>query len=67
MAPNGKSFAAVGADRRIRIFDFQTGKMTKVIDETLQSYMDQSKQNKYNYDFCHLFNLTLGNYCKIGL
>uniref|UniRef100_A0A915PG71 peptidylprolyl isomerase n=1 Tax=Setaria digitata TaxID=48799 RepID=A0A915PG71_9BILA len=48
LAPNGKSFAAFGADRRIRIFDFASGKLIKMIDETLRSYMDQAAANK-NY------------------
>ncbi|VDD92961.1 unnamed protein product [Enterobius vermicularis] len=43
---NGRIFAAFGADRRIRIFNFETGKLFKVIDETLQSYIDQAKLNK---------------------
>ncbi|CAG9530922.1 unnamed protein product [Cercopithifilaria johnstoni] len=48
ISPNGKSFAAVGADRRIRLFDFVTGKLMKVIDESLRSYVDQAVANK-NY------------------
>ncbi|VDK61242.1 unnamed protein product [Anisakis simplex] len=47
IAPDGRRFAAVGIDRRIRIFDFMTGKLQKTIDETLQSYMEQAKLNKH--------------------
>uniref|UniRef100_F1L033 peptidylprolyl isomerase n=1 Tax=Ascaris suum TaxID=6253 RepID=F1L033_ASCSU len=46
IAPNGRLFAAVGTDRRIRVFNFSTGKLIKTIDETLQSYLEQAKLNK---------------------
>ncbi|VDN95041.1 unnamed protein product [Brugia pahangi] len=48
ISPNGKLFAAVGADRRIRIFGFASGKLIKVIDETMRFYIDQAAANK-NY------------------
>ncbi|VDK79317.1 unnamed protein product [Litomosoides sigmodontis] len=35
-------------DRRIRLFDFATGKLIKIIDETLRFYVDQAVANK-NY------------------
>uniref|UniRef100_A0A0N5AIS8 peptidylprolyl isomerase n=1 Tax=Syphacia muris TaxID=451379 RepID=A0A0N5AIS8_9BILA len=43
---NGRIFAAFGADHRIRIFDFERGKLMKIIDETLQSYVEDAKLNK---------------------
>uniref|UniRef100_A0A915AK08 peptidylprolyl isomerase n=1 Tax=Parascaris univalens TaxID=6257 RepID=A0A915AK08_PARUN len=46
IAPNGQLFAAVGTDRRIRVFNFSSGKLMKTIDETLQSYLEQAKLNK---------------------
>ena len=46
ISPDGKSFATFGADRVIRIFDIQSGKIVKTIDETLQNYIDQAKENK---------------------
>ncbi|MFH4976620.1 hypothetical protein AB6A40_003329 [Gnathostoma spinigerum] len=48
IAPNGKTFATVGVDRRIRVFNFLRGKLIKTINETLQSYVEQAKVNK-NY------------------
>jgi peptidylprolyl isomerase domain and WD repeat-containing protein 1 len=38
IAPDGRSFATYAVDRRVRIFRTGTGKLTKVIDETLPVY-----------------------------
>lgn len=46
IAPDGKTFATYGADRFIRIFDMVTGKIVKTINESLQNYVDQGKENK---------------------
>ncbi|VDN02587.1 unnamed protein product [Thelazia callipaeda] len=48
ISPNGKIFATVATDRRIRIFDFSTGRIISIIDGTLQSYLNQAALNN-NY------------------
>jgi peptidylprolyl isomerase domain and WD repeat-containing protein 1 len=47
IAPDGLTFATYGTDRLIRIFDIKSGKIVKTINETLQNYVDQAKENKY--------------------
>jgi peptidylprolyl isomerase domain and WD repeat-containing protein 1 len=44
--PNGRLFATISSDRKIRVFKFATGAMIRVYDETLQhcSIVQQSKQ-----------------------
>lgn len=34
-SPDGKKFATISTDRRVRVFNFLTGKLTRVYDETL--------------------------------
>ncbi|KKA26743.1 hypothetical protein TD95_000887 [Thielaviopsis punctulata] len=44
MSPNGKHFATFSLpDRKIRIFDFVTGKLTREYDESLQVIEDQQQ------------------------
>ncbi|CAH8870763.1 unnamed protein product [Trichobilharzia szidati] len=45
-SPSGKILAVLGADRKIRLFRFATGKLIRVYDESLQQYsnLQQSKQ-----------------------
>jgi peptidylprolyl isomerase domain and WD repeat-containing protein 1 len=35
---NGKTMAVLAKDRKIRLFNFLTGKITQTIDESLDSY-----------------------------
>lgn len=35
---NGIKFAAISIDRKIRVFNFLTGKLTRIFDETLQGF-----------------------------
>lgn len=46
ISPNGHLFATVGTDRKIRIFDFLSGKLNFTINETMQLYVEQAKENK---------------------
>lgn len=50
---DGKKFASISRDRRVRVFNFLTGKMTKVYDETLQRYseLQQTTQQVPNMEF----------------
>lgn len=52
-SPDGKSFATLAVDRKVRIFSTITGKLKKVIDESLQQYteLQQSKQQLPNMEF----------------
>lgn len=45
-SPDGKLFATYGADRKIRLFRFLTGRMTRVIDESLQHYTELQAKKK---------------------
>ncbi|KAI6194029.1 Cyclophilin-type peptidyl-prolyl cis-trans isomerase-15 [Aphelenchoides besseyi] len=44
--PNGETFATMGNDRQIRVFNTRTGKIIKTIDESLQRYVEEGKSNK---------------------
>ena len=52
-SPNGKLFATISSDRKIRVFKFATGTIVRVYDESLQhcSAMQQSKQIVPNMEF----------------
>ncbi|XP_064625093.1 peptidylprolyl isomerase domain and WD repeat-containing protein 1-like [Lineus longissimus] len=52
-SPNGKQMAVISTDRKIRIFKFLTGKLTKVMDESLQHFteLQQMKQQLPNMEF----------------
>lgn len=52
-SPNGKLLATIAKDRKIRIFKFLTGKLSKVIDESLQQFteLQQMKQQLPNMEF----------------
>lgn len=50
---DGRRFATLSIDRKVRVFTFLTGKLIRVFDETLARYteMQQSKQALPNMDF----------------
>ncbi|KAK9508026.1 hypothetical protein O3M35_007777 [Rhynocoris fuscipes] len=52
-SPNGKKFATISPDRKIRVFNFLTGKLSTVIDETLLtlSKLQQEQQFVSNMEF----------------
>ncbi|KAK9892527.1 hypothetical protein WA026_020512 [Henosepilachna vigintioctopunctata] len=52
-SPDGTKFASISLDRRVRIFDFLTGKLLKVFDETLPRFIElqQSSQQLPNMEF----------------
>jgi peptidylprolyl isomerase domain and WD repeat-containing protein 1 len=47
ISPNGRLFATFSPDRRVRVFKFGTGKMLKVIDETIQTYVAEGKNKRF--------------------
>ncbi|KAL5021677.1 hypothetical protein ScPMuIL_000832 [Solemya velum] len=53
ISPNGKLFAAVSTDRKVRIFNFLTGRLSKVLDESLKRFteLQQMKQQLPNMEF----------------
>ncbi|XP_052774454.1 peptidylprolyl isomerase domain and WD repeat-containing protein 1-like [Mya arenaria] len=52
-SPDGKKLATLATDRKVRIFKVRTGKLIKVLDETLQNIIDlqQMKQQLPNMEF----------------
>ncbi|KAK2569577.1 Peptidylprolyl isomerase domain and WD repeat-containing protein 1 [Acropora cervicornis] len=52
-SPDGKMFATLATDRKVRVFRFLTGKKTRVFDESLQvfSEMQQQKQQLPDMEF----------------
>uniref|UniRef100_A0A915IT14 peptidylprolyl isomerase n=1 Tax=Romanomermis culicivorax TaxID=13658 RepID=A0A915IT14_ROMCU len=44
ISPDGKYFATFATDRKIRIFKFLTGRLSKVIDENLSNYANDKEQ-----------------------
>ncbi|KAL4236415.1 Peptidylprolyl isomerase domain and WD repeat containing protein 1 [Mactra antiquata] len=52
-SPDGKKFACISTDRKVRLFKVITGKMVKMLDESLQNIIDlqQMKQQLPNMEF----------------
>ncbi|KAG5952777.1 hypothetical protein E4U53_008106 [Claviceps sorghi] len=51
VSPNGKSFAAFSVpDRKVRIFDFESGKLQRTYDESLQAIEDMQKAGTASHD-----------------
>ncbi|KAK7868771.1 hypothetical protein R5R35_003621 [Gryllus longicercus] len=52
-SPDGKKFATLSTDRKVRVFQFRTGKLIRVYSETLQNYteMQQEHQQLPNMEF----------------
>ncbi|CAG9770960.1 unnamed protein product [Ceutorhynchus assimilis] len=50
---DGKKFATISTDRRVRVFSFLTGKLTRVYDETLPRFteLQQKTQQLPNMEF----------------
>uniref|UniRef100_S4PBM6 peptidylprolyl isomerase n=1 Tax=Pararge aegeria TaxID=116150 RepID=S4PBM6_9NEOP len=45
-SPDGKKMAAISLDRKVRVFHFLTGKLHKVIDESLQRFQELQHQTQ---------------------
>lgn len=43
---DGKRFATISTDRKVRVFSFLSGKMLRVFDETLARYSDSQHSNQ---------------------
>lgn len=52
-SPDGKKFASLSGDRKVRVFNFRTGKLYRVFDETLQRFteLQQMTQQLPNMEF----------------
>ncbi|KAK7099694.1 peptidylprolyl isomerase domain and WD repeat-containing protein 1-like isoform X2 [Littorina saxatilis] len=52
-SPDGKFMATMATDRKVRVFRFATGKLWKVLDESLQRFneLQQMKQQVPNMEF----------------
>lgn len=52
-SPDGRKFATISMDRKIRVFNFLTGKLNLVLDETLPRFteLQQSTQQLPNMEF----------------
>ncbi|XP_071799440.1 peptidylprolyl isomerase domain and WD repeat-containing protein 1-like [Asterias amurensis] len=52
-SPSGKVFAALAKDRKVRVFKFLTGKLTRVFDESLQTFseLQQMRQQLPDMEF----------------
>ncbi|XP_036354456.1 peptidylprolyl isomerase domain and WD repeat-containing protein 1-like [Octopus sinensis] len=44
ISPNGEQMATICTDRKIRIFNFLSGKLVKVIDESLNHVVDLQQE-----------------------
>nr|XP_034189826.1 peptidylprolyl isomerase domain and WD repeat-containing protein 1 isoform X2 [Osmia lignaria] len=53
VSPDGKKFASLSGDRKVRVFNFRTGKLYRVFDETLQRFteLQQTTQQLPNMEF----------------
>lgn len=52
-SPDGLKFATISADRKVRVFHFKTGKLSRVFDESLLRFseLQQVKQQLPNMEF----------------
>ncbi len=46
-SPNGKLFATMATDRKVRVFRFLSGKKNRVFDEDLQVYTDMQQSGRH--------------------
>lgn len=62
-SPDGKRFATLSTDRKVRVFTFLTGKLIRVYDETLARYQEvqQSKHALPNMEFGRKYVSTKQN------
>lgn len=53
VSPDGKRFASLSGDRKVRVFNFRTGKLYRIFDETLQRFseLQQTVQQLPNMEF----------------
>lgn len=53
ISPDGKKFATISGDRKIRVFYFLTGKISRVFDEGLDKFtqLQQTSQQLPNMEF----------------
>ncbi|XP_022820066.1 peptidylprolyl isomerase domain and WD repeat-containing protein 1 [Spodoptera litura] len=45
-SPDGKKMASISLDRKVRVFNFLSGKLHKVLDESLQRFQDLQHQTQ---------------------
>ncbi|CAG9795493.1 unnamed protein product [Diatraea saccharalis] len=45
-SPDGKKMASIGLDRKVRVFHFLSGKLHKVLDESLQRFQELQHQTQ---------------------
>lgn len=52
-SPDGKKFATLSSDRKVRVFNFLSGKLSRVFDESLQRFteLQQMRQQLPNMEF----------------
>ena len=62
--PDGKKFATISFDRKVRIFSFLTGKLIKVLDETTQRFVEAQQDQQqipaieFNKKYCFFLLFT---------
>lgn len=69
VSPDGKKFATLSGDRRVRVFHFLTGKLYRVFDETLQRFseLQQTTQQLPNMEFGRRLLSSLFLDCTLSL
>ncbi len=45
-SPDGKQFVVMGADRKVRVFHFLTGRLYRVFDEALSIFIEQQQVSR---------------------
>lgn len=53
ISPDGKKFASLSGDRKVRVFNFLTGKLYRIFDESLKRFseLQQTTQQLPNMEF----------------
>lgn len=65
VSADGKRFASLSGDRKVRVFNFLTGKLYRIFDESLQRFseLQQNTQQLPNMEFGRRYYIILMYNC----
>ena len=60
VSPNGKYWASLASDRKVRLFSFATGKLLRVYDESAEAFTASNSANSSGLDMMELGRKVAG-------